>query len=52
MRDDLDREQLRARVGRELHQQTGIAIAVRVLERDKVPRSEGKAVRVVDNRPR
>ncbi|MFL5496689.1 MAG: hypothetical protein ACJ8DC_20095 [Gemmatimonadales bacterium] len=27
-------------------------MAVQVLERDRVPRSEGKAVRVVDRRPR
>ena len=51
-RDDLDREALRGRLERELHQQTGIAIAVRLLDRDQVPRSEGKAVRVVDRRPR
>jgi len=51
-RDDLDREHLRARLEHELHQQTGISIAVRLLDRDQVARSEGKAVRVVDRRPR
>jgi phenylacetate-CoA ligase len=49
-RDGLDREQLRARLQHELHQQTGITIAVRVLDREQLPRSEGKAVRVVDRR--
>ena len=51
-RDGVDREQLRARLSHELHQQTGITVAVRVLDREQVPRSEGKAVRVVDRRPR
>ncbi|HEY0481088.1 MAG TPA: phenylacetate--CoA ligase [Kofleriaceae bacterium] len=51
-RDGLDRDQLRARLCHELHQQTGITIDVRVLDRDQVPRSEGKAVRVVDRRAR
>jgi phenylacetate-CoA ligase len=49
-RDGIDREELRARLSRELHQQTGITIAVRVLPREQVPRSEGKAVRVIDRR--
>jgi phenylacetate-CoA ligase len=51
-RDGLDREQLCARLSHELHQQTGITVAVRVLGREQVPRSEGKAVRVVDRRAR
>jgi len=52
-RDGLDREALHARLSYELHQQTGITIAVRVLNREQVPRSEGgKAVRVVDRRVR
>jgi phenylacetate-CoA ligase len=51
-RDGLDRERLRARLSHALHQQTGIHFDVRVLERAQVPRSEGKAVRVVDRRPR
>jgi phenylacetate-CoA ligase len=51
-RDGLDRDELRGRLERELHQQTGITIAVRVVDRAQVPRSEGKAVRVIDRRPR
>jgi phenylacetate-CoA ligase len=51
-RDGLDRDQLRARLSHELHQQAGITIAVCVLDRGQVPRSEGKAVRVVDRRVR
>jgi phenylacetate-CoA ligase len=49
-RDGVDREQLRARLQHELHQETGITVAVRVLDRGQVPRSEGKAVRVIDRR--
>lgn len=45
-----DRELLRLRLVELLNQQTGISIAVRVLDRDQVPRSEGKAQRVVDRR--
>src|SRR6185312_4385895 len=44
----VDRAALRERVGRLLQEQTGIRIAVEVLEPGAVPRSEGKAVRVVD----
>jgi phenylacetate-CoA ligase len=51
-RDGLDREQLRARLGHVLHEQTGITVAVRVLDSGQVPRSEGKAVRVIDRRVR
>ena len=51
-RDGLDRDALRARVTRALHEQAGLTVSVRVLDRDQVPRSEGKAVRVVDRRPR
>ena len=50
--DGVDRDLLRARLQRTLLEQTGLTIAVQVLERDGVPRSEGKAVRVVDRRPR
>jgi phenylacetate-CoA ligase len=49
---DLDREALRARVARALREHTGIHVAVELLAPGGVPRSEGKAVRVVDNRPR
>ncbi|HEX2688720.1 MAG TPA: phenylacetate--CoA ligase [Kofleriaceae bacterium] len=51
-RDGLDRDELRARLSHELHQETGITVAVRVVDREQVPRSEGKAVRVVDHRAR
>jgi phenylacetate-CoA ligase len=51
-RDGLDREQLRARLSHDLHAQTGITFDVRVVDRAQVPRSEGKAVRVVDRRSR
>jgi phenylacetate-CoA ligase len=51
-RDGLALAPLRARVAHELHAQTGITIAVRILDREQVPRSEGKAVRVVDRRAR
>jgi phenylacetate-CoA ligase len=47
----VDREDLRARAARALQERTGIAIAVELLAPGTVPRSEGKAVRVVDRRP-
>jgi len=49
---DVDREALRARVALALREHTGIHLAVELLSPGGVPRSEGKAVRVVDNRPR
>jgi phenylacetate-CoA ligase len=51
-RDGLDRFALHARLAHALHQQLGLTIAVRILDRGQVPRSEGKAVRVVDRRTR
>ena len=51
-REGLDRGVLQSRLQHALREQTGLSIAVQVLERDRVPRSEGKAVRVVDRRPR
>jgi phenylacetate-CoA ligase len=45
-----DRAELAARVGRALHEQTGIGMTVELLEPGQVPRSEGKAVRVLDRR--
>jgi phenylacetate-CoA ligase len=45
-----DRAGLAARAHEALQRETGIAIRVEVLERGSVPRSEGKAVRVVDQR--
>jgi phenylacetate-CoA ligase len=43
---------LRRRVEHALREATGLSMLVKVLEPGGVPRSEGKAVRVVDNRPR
>ena len=51
-RDGLDRDQLQARLHHALREQIGLSIMVQVLEREGVPRSEGKAVRVVARRPR
>jgi phenylacetate-CoA ligase len=48
--DSVDRGELAARVGALLRERTGIRIGVSVLEPGGVPRSEGKAVRVVDRR--
>ena len=48
----LDREALSARIAHALRERTGIGIAVELLAPGGVPRSEGKAVRVVDRRPR
>ena len=45
-----DRADLAARVGRALHAETGIGMNVKLLEPGQVPRSEGKAVRVLDRR--
>jgi phenylacetate-CoA ligase len=47
-----DREALCARIAHALRERTGIGIAVDLLDPGSVPRSEGKAVRVVDRRPR
>ena len=47
-----DREALRARLEHLLREHTGVRIAVRVVAQGDVPRSEGKAVRVLDRRPR
>jgi phenylacetate-CoA ligase len=48
----VDRVDLRDRAGHALFERTGVTIAVEVLDPGAVPRSEGKAVRVVDRRPR
>ena len=44
-------EGLVARIRHELREETGLAMAVELLEPGGVPRSDGKAVRVVDRRP-
>jgi phenylacetate-CoA ligase len=48
--DGADREAVRARAEALLREETGLRIAVSVLEPGAVPRSDGKAVRVVDRR--
>jgi phenylacetate-CoA ligase len=48
----VDRDDLRSRVAHALRERTGISVAVELLAPGEVPRSEGKAVRVVDRRPR
>ena len=45
-----DREQLAARVARHRRQHTGLRIEVEVLDPGRIPRSQGKAVRVLDRR--
>lgn len=45
-----DREALRAEAQRLLREHTGVRIAVTVLDPGALPRSEGKAVRVIDRR--
>ena len=50
--DGIDRDDLHGRVAHALREATGITIAVELLAPGTVPRSEGKAVRVVDRRPR
>ncbi len=47
-----DAAALQQRIAHALHTGTGLSMIVQVLERGAVPRSEGKAVRVIDNRPR
>jgi phenylacetate-CoA ligase len=47
---EVDVEPLRARVENVLREQLGIRVTVEVLGLGGVPRSEGKAVRVVDRR--
>jgi phenylacetate-CoA ligase len=48
--DGVDRSRLGERVERLLREHTGIRIAVSVVEPGTIPRSEGKAVRVLDRR--
>jgi phenylacetate-CoA ligase len=45
-----DRDALRARVAQRLRDHTGLRIAVAVVDPGSLPRSEGKAVRVIDRR--
>jgi phenylacetate-CoA ligase len=48
--DGVDRRTLAARLEHLLREHTGIRIAVAVVDPGAVPRSDGKAVRVVDRR--
>ena len=48
--DGIDRDALAARLAEALRERTGVRIGVSLLDRGAVPRSEGKAVRVVDRR--
>jgi phenylacetate-CoA ligase len=48
--DGVDRAALAARVGAALREDTGLTMAVELMAPGEVPRSEGKAVRVVDRR--
>jgi phenylacetate-CoA ligase len=47
---EIDREALAARIAHQLREHTGLRIAVAVRDPGTIPRSEGKAVRVVDRR--
>ncbi len=47
---ELDRDALSDRIAAALREQTGLRIAVQVLDPGSIPRSEGKAVRVLDRR--
>jgi phenylacetate-CoA ligase len=49
---DIDEAALRGRLEGALYAETGLRITIRLLPPGIVPRSEGKAVRVVDRRPR
>jgi phenylacetate-CoA ligase len=49
--DTVDREALATRIARRLREHTGLRIGVCVLDPGAIPRSQGKAVRVVDRRP-
>lgn len=51
-RAGLDLASLQSRLLHALHEQTGLSIAVELVEIGAVPRSEGKAIRVVDRRQR
>jgi phenylacetate-CoA ligase len=48
----LDSDALKCRIEYALREATGLGMVVQVLEPGGVPRSEGKAVRVIDKRPK
>jgi phenylacetate-CoA ligase len=47
-----DGDDLRGRIQRALRDATGLSMVIQLLAPGAVPRSEGKAVRVIDNRSR
>ena len=47
---DVDRTALAARVREALREDTGLSMAVELMPPGEIPRSQGKAVRVVDRR--
>jgi phenylacetate-CoA ligase len=47
---DVDRDDLARQIAKRLREHTGLRIAVEVRDPGTIPRSEGKAVRVVDRR--
>ena len=49
--DVADAAGLQQRIARALREATGLGMQIQLLERGGVPRSEGKAVRVIDKRP-
>jgi phenylacetate-CoA ligase len=49
--DDVDASQLPARAAKRFHEGTGLHARIEARSRGGVPRSEGKAVRVIDRRP-
>ena len=50
--DTVDRPSLQRRIHQAIQQEAGLSVTVQVLDIGTIPRSEGKAVRVVDNRPK
>ena len=52
MRPNHDRRELEQSVGRALFEETGLHLRVQIQDSGTIPRSEGKAVRVVDRRPK
>ena len=48
----VDADGLRQQIHHALREATGLSMKIKLLPPGSVPRSEGKAVRVIDNRPR
>ncbi|MEA2286850.1 MAG: phenylacetate-CoA ligase, partial [Solirubrobacteraceae bacterium] len=49
--DGIDKESLAERIIHALREATGVGMAVQLMAPGEVPRSQGKAVRVIDRRP-